>query len=82
MADRPIRFVPGLIAQQDLEVVVGLDNQIRTLRAMRDEKCGEIVGRILAGSAISPGRNCAELLQEDRGPRRIFRLAINGDVVK
>ena len=69
------------VAQADVEIVIGLENQIRALREMRDRKCLEILDRISKGGHLEPGTHSAEVRIENYGASRVVRLIIDGRLI-
>jgi len=76
-----LRIPLETVTQQDLEMVVGLDNQIRALRALRDEHCARILERLAAGCPVEFGHHSAELHSRNRGAVRVVRLRVDGRAV-
>ena len=71
-------MAPAVVAQRDLDMIIGLDNQIRSLREMRDAQCGALLTRMLAGCPVEPGHHSASLQQSGNGATRTFSLVFDG----
>ncbi len=67
---------PAPVSQQELESLIGIQNQIRHLRRMYDRQCADLLDRLLAGVDVEPGIHQAEAHTEESGPRRVTRLII------
>lgn len=63
-------------------MVVAIETQIRSLQLLRDKQCGKLLDRLMTGCVVEPGRHTAELRDSDRGSRRVFRLAIDGRLIR
>jgi hypothetical protein len=70
------------VSQKDLELVVGLENQISALRAVLYERCAQITDRLLAGCPVEPGHQAAEIRRTERSGSVVFDLYLNGRKVK
>jgi hypothetical protein len=78
MATQIRTLTPAAISQRDLDVIIGLDNQIRALQQMRNERCADLLSRILSGQEVEPGCHSANLNQAGSGAFRSFRLCLDG----
>jgi len=67
------------VSQKDLDLLVGLKNQINTLRTILDERRVQILDRLLAGCQVEPGHQTAEVRRSERG-RLVFDLCLNGEI--
>jgi hypothetical protein len=82
MERRLLQFVPEPVAQQDLEMLVAMENQIRSLEQTRDEECNKIIDRLIRGTGIEPGRHSVELRSQAQGAASVFRLVLNGRLIR
>ncbi len=74
---RPIA-ITAVIPQSEIDAIVGLENQIRSLQAMRDQRCSELIHRLVRGCAVEPGSHSAELRELAKGPTLEVHLLIDG----
>jgi len=74
-----IRTIPSAaISQRELDVIVGLENQVRALQQMRDDRCSDLLSRMLSGQGVEPGCHSATLTQSGGGAFRSFTLCLDG----
>jgi hypothetical protein len=73
-----VSIAPAPVAQRELETVVALDNQVRSLQTLRDRQCVAIVAKLMAGARIEPGAYSAQLRSEESGAAQVFCLVVNG----
>lgn len=64
------------VTQEELEILIGFENQIRQLQRLRSHQRGAIVDRLLAGAAIEPGTHTAEIQTDRTGGDLVTRLVI------
>ncbi len=66
------------ILQEEVDVIIGIENQIRTLQRVYNERTASILSRLLAGCAVERGSNQIETEEVGEGPQQLTRLVING----
>lgn len=64
------------IAQDELERLLALRNQIKKLRKLYDRQAQDILLRLQAGSSVEPGTHTAEYSTERLGDKLVVRLLI------
>ena len=69
------------VAQEELDLISDLESQAQTILDYRDERARSIIKRLMQGQPVEPGPRVAEILEESRGPTRVFQLSIDGRVV-
>jgi hypothetical protein len=73
-----LSFPSDLISQEELEVMIGLANQLRTLNKLYAKRAGELLLRLQAGAAVEYGVHTAEIEDFwDKKGQRIQRLEIH-----
>jgi hypothetical protein len=63
-----------VVTQAELDTIIGLDNQIRSLTKTRDAHSRRILDCVLAGGRIEPGTHVADLEESTEGSTRTIRL--------
>lgn len=66
------------VLQEELEMVILIENQIRTLQKVYKERTGSLLLRLLGGGAVECGPHEAEVEKIQDGPSCTTRLMING----
>ena len=77
-----LKFAPEPLAQRDLAMIVGIENQIHALRVILEEKCGAALDRLLSGAPVEPGEHSAEVHRSDRHGTRVQSLRVDGRRIK
>lgn len=72
----PIREIRPRVAQADLEMIIGLENQIRSLVRIYNRQTSAILTRLIAGAEIEAGTHTAELEEDTCGPVRATTLRV------
>ena len=81
MERRLLQFVSEPVAQQGLDTLVTLENQIRALQQTRNEEVNKIIDRLNRGHAVEPGTHTAELRGQSHGSAYVLRLVLNGLII-
>lgn len=74
--EQRIREVSPRIEQDELEMIIGLENQISTLTRLYNQRTSDILCRLAAGVEIEDGTHVARLEDVTEGPVRTIQLII------
>jgi len=66
-----------VVSQDELDALVGIQNQIHRLSKIYDRRCREVFERLLLGASVECGTHIAELEEMDEGPIRTTRLVLS-----
>lgn len=67
---------PAVVAQADLEALIGISNQIKHLQRMYNNQANDLLERLMAGDAIEPGIHHAEVVTSRAGGRITTALQV------
>lgn len=67
---------PGLVSQEEIGALVGIQNQMRTLGKTFERRCRDVFARLARGALVECGTHTAELEEIDEGSIRTTRLVL------
>ena len=67
---------PALVTQEDIEALIGLQNQIRNLQRMYDKQAAALLDLLVAGAEVETGTHTAEVEHIRKRGALITRLNI------
>lgn len=71
-----LQVVNPIVTQDEIDSLIGIENQIRHLEKIRNKRSREIFDRLIAGAEVEQGIHRAEIEEEDRGKERVRKLLI------
>jgi hypothetical protein len=69
-------FGEPVISQQEIETLIGFNNQVRHLKKVRNRLSSDLIERLLAGCKVEQGTHSAELKVQQKGARRVTDLLV------
>lgn len=66
-----------VITQDEIETLIGLENQIRNLQRMFERQAADVLDRLMAGATVEPGTHTAEIEETREGGEIRTRLRLH-----